>query len=380
MPATRIIRHIGQLVTPVGSDSVTGPRAGRLSVVENVSLVLEGTRIKAIIPGDAGGDADVVLDAKGGTAVPGLIDASLVAGDAEAHAGEAQPEARRRRRVAGMNVLASQGVTSADLRVVHEEGRPGLEESLAMAQEIGRIAPLGTTITYFASSSAASGAVEFGDRVTSLVGRTIPVIQQRPSVSTFAVACGSAAYTRKEALAVLRAARGAGLELRVETCGSVADAVAVASELDITAVDRVRHVTPMEARALQATGAVAVLEPGRPLVLDEAWPSARPLLDAGVPVALASYADPATGGVLSLWTAVAVAVHRMSMTLSEALCAVTLNAAAVTHNALRAGSLEVGKTADLVILDLEDYREIPRFVVGMPVMAVVKEGRVTYEQ
>ncbi|MEW5826530.1 MAG: amidohydrolase family protein [Candidatus Bipolaricaulota bacterium] len=370
MPATTLVHHIGQLVTPTGNGAVPGGGAERLAIHKDVEILLEGDRVGAILPAGSGARADREVDAQGGIVLPGLVDACLTFDRIRG----ATDSAVRRRALAALGSVAALGTTAVDLRMSHRDGSPGLEEGLALASELGHADLLNVSVSAFSAPSE-TPSPGHEDRVTSLVGQTIPAIRRARRVATFAVACGAAGYTRKEALVALRAARGAGLELRIESCGSVAEAVGVAGVVELTAIDRVRHVSHDEARALRDAGVIAVLEPGRPLIFDEAWPSARPLLDAGVPVALASYADLIMGGVASLWTGVAAAVKRMGMSLNEALCAVTLNGAAATHRAHVAGTVEVGKSADLVILDLDDYRDIPRFAVGMPVSHVLRAGR-----
>jgi imidazolonepropionase-like amidohydrolase len=61
--------------------------------------------------------------------------------------------------------------------------------------------------------------------------------------------------------------------------------------------------------------------------------------------------------------------------LSEAITAATLNAAAVIGSSHQVGTLEPGKFADLVILDVDDVRAIPDFVVGLPTRAVLVGGK-----
>ncbi len=68
------------------------------------------------------------------------------------------------------------------------------------------------------------------------------------------------------------------------------------------------------------------------------------------------------------------------MTIEEAITAATLNAACALELAEEVGSVEEGKAADLVVLDLENYRQIPYFFGQVPVAAVIQGGRVVYER
>ncbi len=69
----------------------------------------------------------------------------------------------------------------------------------------------------------------------------------------------------------------------------------------------------------------------------------------------------------------------MRMTVEEALVAATLNAACAVEMSEEIGSLEVGKFADLLVLNLNSYREIPYFFGHNPVQVVIKKGEVVHK-
>jgi imidazolonepropionase len=77
---------------------------------------------------------------------------------------------------------------------------------------------------------------------------------------------------------------------------------------------------------------------------------------------------------------IALAVRKMRMTIEESLTAATLNAAAALDRADQLGSLEIGKKADVTILELDNYRQIPYFIGHDFVRTVLKAGRVIYEK
>jgi imidazolonepropionase len=73
-----------------------------------------------------------------------------------------------------------------------------------------------------------------------------------------------------------------------------------------------------------------------------------------------------------------MACTQMKMLPSEALCALTLNAAAALGRADRLGSLEVGKQADVILCDVPDYRHLFYHFGVNHVWQVIKRGRVVY--
>jgi imidazolonepropionase len=68
----------------------------------------------------------------------------------------------------------------------------------------------------------------------------------------------------------------------------------------------------------------------------------------------------------------------MRMTPAEAICAATLNAVCSLRRAHRLGSLEPGKQADLAVMDVADYREIPYYFAWNHCVMTVKRGRIIY--
>jgi imidazolonepropionase len=116
----------------------------------------------------------------------------------------------------------------------------------------------------------------------------------------------------------------------------------------------------------------AVLNPVRIFLANERYPEARAFIDHGAPVALAS-------GV-NMQTAIALACHAMDMTPAEAIAASTINGAHAIGRARSVGSIEAGKSADLAILAVPDYRELPYHLGVNLVNLVMIRGSVRVER
>jgi len=89
------------------------------------------------------------------------------------------------------------------------------------------------------------------------------------------------------------------------------------------------------------------------------YPKARRLIDAGVPVALATDYNPGTSPTVSMPMAMSLGCTQMKMSPAEAIAAATINGAWALRIAERKGSIEAGKDADLAVFEVKDYREIP---------------------
>jgi imidazolonepropionase len=381
-----LVTNIRQLVTPRGTEPAAGAAMGELRVQEDVTLVIRDDRIVAVEPAGVPLKGDHVIDARGGVVVPGLVDACVTAHsstgrcEADAHRlpgpSASQEERDLKQLRVGMETLLRHGTTSSEVRAVARDGNAALVGTLAGIQQLVRYAPLRLSLAFLGAPQADVES-ERSDRITKLIGDIIPTVSRRHLASTCVLLCGEGGYCRKEGRAVLRAARGAGLTLKIQAAGADADAVLLAVELEAASVD---HLTGSALDAkhlalLKKAGTILVLLPAEPLVREGSWKTARPFVDAGLAVALGSSADLGSGGVLSMWTGVALAVRKLGLSLAEAITAATLNAAAVIGSSHQVGTLEPGKFADLVILDVDDVRAIPDFVVGLPIRAVLVGGK-----
>lgn len=115
-----------------------------------------------------------------------------------------------------------------------------------------------------------------------------------------------------------------------------------------------------ECALLSRRAPAVVFAPGREIVTGRNGDAARHLLDEGAAIALGSGYDSAESPSFSMQMAVALAVLRSRLPVEAAIAAATINAAHAVGCAGLRGSLECGKRADLLVLNLPDYREIPR--------------------
>jgi len=150
----------------------------------------------------------------------------------------------------------------------------------------------------------------------------------------------------------------------------------LAVELAALTADHLMCVTPEGIAALAQSDTVAVLLPGTSFFLRSPWAPARSLVDAGCAVALATDCNPGSSPTESMPTILALACLGMGMGVAEAITAVTLNAAAAIGRAHEVGSIEVGKRADLVVLEAPNYHHIVYHYGVNPVRHVIKDGRI----
>ena len=141
------------------------------------------------------------------------------------------------------------------------------------------------------------------------------------------------------------------------------------------------HVNDDDIAQLAKHETVATLVPGANYFLGlKEYPRARKLMDAGVPVALATDYNPGTSPTLSMPMAMSLACTHMKMTPAEAVVAATINGAWALRVADRKGTIEAGKDADLAMFDVDDYREIPYWFGSNHCVMTVMNGTVAEQR
>jgi imidazolonepropionase len=188
-----------------------------------------------------------------------------------------------------------------------------------------------------------------------------------PSVATAGLAvfadvfCEPGVYTVAESREILLAARTAGLKLKLHadelTPGGGAE---LAAEVGAVSADHLAAISEAGIQALSTSGTVATLLPATMLFLDKsARAPARRMLDAGLPIALATDFNPGTSPTAGLPLVLTLGVSQLRLTAAETIIAATVNGAAALGLADRVGQIAPGFSADLALFAMDDYRELP---------------------
>lgn len=175
------------------------------------------------------------------------------------------------------------------------------------------------------------------------------------------VFCETGVYTVDESREILTAARGAGLQLKLHADELTSYGGAeLAAELRATSADHLAAVSDAGIAALAAAETVATLLPATMLFLGKSGQApARRMLDAGLPLALATDFNPGTSPTVSLPLVLTLGVSQLRLSAAEAIVAATVNGAAALGIADRVGQLAPGYSADLALFAISDYRELP---------------------
>jgi imidazolonepropionase len=393
--------NIGQLVTLAGP---ARPRVGaelrELGIIPDAALVMEDGLIAA-----AGPYAEIraaipsripVVDAQGGCVTPGFVDAHthlVFAGNRAAEfeqriagatyqqiaaagggilntvsATRAAPEeellAQTRRH---RDWMLRAGTTTMETKTGYGLER---ETELRMLRVMARLNAEGPARLVPTLLAAHTLPPEMADRrdeyVRWLTEELIPEVAAKKLAVFCDAFCDDHAFTVEEARRVLRAARDHGLGLRIhaEQFRSGTGA-ALAAELRAATADHLETASEAALRLLRDAGVQPVLLPGAVFALGgRNYPPARAMIEMGLAVVLASDFNPGSSPIASIPFVLSLACVEMRMSPAEALSAATINAAWSLGLGEKIGSLERGKSADFLIHEIQDYRDLAYFIAA----------------
>ena len=186
----------------------------------------------------------------------------------------------------------------------------------------------------------------------------------------------------ESARTIFESARAHGLKIKLHADQlRRSGATLLGIEMNAISIDHLEQINEQDIQALANSNAIATLLPGSVFHLGaHPYPPARSLIDAGVPVALATDFNPGTSPTANLQMILSIACTQMHMTPAETIVAATLNGAHALGMAHEIGSIEAGKQADLCIMDVAHYAQIPYFFGMNHCLMTIKKGEIVYQR
>ncbi|MDE3056940.1 MAG: imidazolonepropionase [Bacteroidota bacterium] len=380
-----------------------------LHIVENGAVLIEDGIIRA-----AGSTNEIpqpntidVLDADGRIALPGFVDSHthlVFAGSREDEfAMRAEGKSYREIAASGGGILSTMAATRAATKkeLLHvaerritemlKHGTTTIEiksgyglslESEAKILDVISILrrdSLATIIPTFLGAHAFQ--TEFNNDkqhyVDLIIARMLPYIGERTLATFCDVFCDEGYFDLHQTENILLEAKRYGLipKLHADQLASIG-ATKLGAELNAASVDHLEHLTSDGIEALKKSSSVATVLPGASFFLQEPYAPARSIIEAGIPLAIATDFNPGSTMCFSMPMMMTIACTQMNMTPEEAITAATLNGAAALGLSGELGSIEAGKQADIVLYDVPQYRFLPYHYAFNHVWRVVKNGTV----
>lgn len=204
----------------------------------------------------------------------------------------------------------------------------------------------------------------------------LPAVKEQELAEFCDVFCERGAFSCQESEFVLKAAKelGFGLKIHAEEFSNLGGS-RMAASLGAISCDHLQEISEADLPHLLESGIIPTVIPGTSFFLDlDVYAPARKLWDYGLPVALGTDFNAGSCLLPSMQMAMSLAVLKMKMTPEEALTAATINAAHAVNRGESVGSLEIGKKADLLVLNAPDWRDAIYRFGGNSVRAVIKNG------
>ncbi len=410
-----IIHSSSQLLTLAGGPQ-RGRDLGRLGIILDGAVLVRGGIIEATGPSAQLLEAypnEERFDAAGRVVMPGFVDPHthlIWAGDRAAEfemrlegksyqeiseAGGGIRSTVRATRAATLEELKNtarpraqamllHGTTTAEVKTGYALQHPGELTQLQAILELDDEGPLELWPTYLGAHDIPPEYKADPDAYTDLLcremlpeardwwrmyapGRVLPFVD---------VFCESIAFNLDQSRRILTAAKELGFPLKIhadefDNLGGTS----LAASLGAASADHLVKTSAEDIAALAAGDTVAVSLPCTPFGLAEPhYTPARQMLEAGALLAVASDINPGTAWCESMQFVIALACRYLRLTPAQAIASATINAAAAIQQQARIGSLEPGKQADLIILNVNDYRHLGYRFGGNLVERVVKRG------
>lgn len=405
-----LIKNISQLVTLKGKNT---PRCGagmrNAGILEDGWIIIENDRIDSIGTGKVKDTFfDVIIDARGKTVTPGLVDphTHLI------HGGSRENELEMKlngvpyieilkkgggilstvkaTRSASMAELKAKAKASLDTMLLHGtttcEAKSGYGlnfddeiKSLRVIRELNDEHPVDLVPTYL-GAHAVPEEYKNNSRgyIDLMTEKVIPYISQEKLAEFIDCFCEEGVFSVIEARTILNRGKELGLKIKIH-----ADEIEpmggseLAGEIGAVSAEHLVSASEKGMISLRDNGVIPVLLPATSFYLMlKKYADARKMINLNLPVALATDYNPGTCPTESMQTVMTFACFGMGMTPPEIICAMTINAACAICRGDDIGSIEPGKKADIVIFDVPNLNYMIYHFGINHVDSVIKNGNI----
>ncbi len=405
----KILHHIKGIVTPLG-----GQEFGTLDVREDAAILIDGENIKEIAETGkllAQYPEAQKIDGENCWAFPGYVDPHThpvfyktreeefemrIQGKSYeeiAAAGGGIRNSVRALRNASFDELAeltylrvrefiAYGTTAIEAKSGYGLSLQDELKSLRVLKKVSQLLPVTIVPTFLGAHEVPD---EYRDRreayIELLIKEMIPAVAEEKLAVFCDVFTEKDVFDIKESEKILLAAKDHGLipKLHADELSPLGGAELAAKVRAISA-DHLLMVSDEGIEAMKNAGVVPVLLPGTAFFLGKSgYAPARKMIDHGLPVALATDYNPGSSFTQNMNLILSIAAAQMKMLPAESLRAATLNSARAIAREHDLGSLEPGEKADIVLMDVPNYRYVPYHYGMNPVRMVIRHGAVIHK-
>ncbi len=399
-----LVKNIGMLATPEGRSARRGAEQGTVRTRKDAWVLIEDGVIAAVGTG-AAPDAPETVDACGNLVTPGLVDAHthLVFGgwrqnelglklhgasylDIQNAGGGIQSTTNATRGASereladkaarALDEMLAFGTTTCEAKSGYGLATEHELKELRVIRDLNERHPIDLVATFMGAHLVP--AEYRNDRaayVRLVCEEMLPLVEEQGVAEFCDVFCEADTFTAEESRKILEAGLRHGLrpKIHADEIEAIGGSV-LAGELGAISAEHL-IVCPDEGIASMARGGtIACLLPATSFNLGAAFAPARAMVNAGVPVAMATDFNPGSCPCLNMQFVINLGCLKYKLTPEEVLTAVTLNGAAAIDRAGTIGTVEPGKLGDLVIWDAPDLDYICYRVGSNLARTVIKQG------
>lgn len=411
-----LINNANEVIT-MQLDKV-GPRRreqmSELGLLKDVSILIADGRIEAIAPLEEIKqtfphlmERVEVIDAQGKIVMPGLVDCHthLVHGGTREHelnmrlagksymdimnAGGGIHYTTTKTREASFDTLYEKtyyhlndflryGVTTVEAKSGYGLDWATELKQLEVAKKLQETHVVDIVSTFMGAHAVPKEMKGEEDRfVDIIINEMIPKVAEQGLAEFNDVFCEKGVFTPEQSRLILEAGKEHGLTPKIHADEiEPYEGAELAAEVGAISAEHLLVASDDGIEAMAKAGTIAVLLPGTAFFLRAPYARGRLMIDCGVPVAISTDFNPGSSPTISLPFVQNLACMNMGMTMEEVLCATTINAAYAINRGDEVGTLEKGKKADVLILDVPNYKQLQYFYGMNHTDTVIKDGKV----
>ena len=295
----------------------------------------------------------------------------------EATLEELKREGRKR-----LSSMLAFGVTTVEGKSGYGLDRDTEIKQLEAMKELNKEQPVDNVNTFMGAHAVPE---EFkgrtGDYVDFIIKEVLPEVANRGLAEFCDVFCEEGVFDIEQSRKLLLAAKEYGMEIKLHADEIVPlGGAELAAELGAVSADHLLQASDEGISKLAERGVIATLLPATAFSLKEPYAKARKMIDSGCAVALATDFNPGSCFTNSIPLLFALATIYMGMTIEEAVTAMTINGAAALKREKQIGSIDVGKKADLVVLEFPSYQFLHYHFGVNIVEKVIKNGELVFDK
>ncbi|NLS45369.1 MAG: imidazolonepropionase [Firmicutes bacterium] len=300
---------------------------------------------------------------------------------------KATREAARSRLVAlgfkHLDIMMSHGTTTVEIKSGYGLSVDEELKILRVIRELNELHPIDVVGTFMGAHAVPP---EYTGNTEGYVGYVIdhmlPAVDKEDLAEFCDVFCEKGIFSISQSRKILKAGLALGFLPKIHADEMVFSGGAeLAAEVGAISAEHLMYASNEGIRRMAESGVIAIFLPGASFTLGlQRYADAKAFIEAGCPIALATDFNPGTSPTRSMQFIMNLAALEMKLHPAEIICASTFNAAYALNRGNLVGSLEVGKLADIVIMDVDTYLKIP-YQLGINIVdKVIKKGQLVINE